>query len=902
MRRFALLMPWLLAVAWPGHSRAQTFCPNTNTNIRLLTVNAHCMGTLFDENNEDIYDMDLATRMERIADIINKEDPDVVAVQDAFHDPCRDALAYHLGVKPGAQYPNYVHTLGHWQANQDAGMMVFSKHPFEKFASPYKKNTAVTLSGQRGAVAFNESANYVAWHLFEGIHNELMGWDRRAAKMVAMVRIRPKGGCPVNVAFTHFQADGGDGDLDHALNMEKRQRELEGARRMITQTLGDSALRTEPVFLLGDLNIDGNQSPANVTTHGYKYKFTASNETVAVVTEDGEWNEAFDPDHNSDPADPFENLFFRCGLDGFAATADPTCLYDPVHNPRLFTDTWGFEMPRSDWGQTSSIIGQKSASDVAHLTDEGGERLDYILHNQPGDGGSYLCPQRVERVFFFDPNGPPQFYDPSTYASFQFGGTVPFTDDKVVSDHFFVVGDFLFRRTPRCSPLLASSWNPRGPTFGATKVTWGVSQDASYSQVLGSATTGNRRHYAWFVIDKKGTISIGTSQPTRIDFDVYHYSDLSTAISSYHGMTNTWDQGRFTGPIYNFPDPPYYVRFSLDPKAAGALPVAFQASFHEHRCSSADNDFCTLISNVEYPVQWPQGQHILPYQAPAPPAYPDAMYFVGAVDQASSGANPAVDFLIEVADETQIPVASKAKAFVHCGFDQALVDCGAAPCNTPAVAAGFTSWTPDSDLDGLKETTMSTGNEASGALAPSGPGSPKPVLLRIRRDCPPASCSQQEMRVTYRTGMYTLTPISLVVNDEEDSGANDDEIHLHIAVDEAGPGPSSCPMMFGYTYLERFDEHGDSNKSKAEFPGVWGIGPRTFLDSTVATVCESDGGDGSDNDFLGEAIYSAAQTPIPPDKTQAEHALTLNASPDAVYTYRLRVKSEQTSTPAESCP
>lgn len=879
-------------------ARAQLFCPASNTNLRIMNLNVHCMGSPFTEDTEEIYDMTLEARMVRVADMIAKIDPDVVAIEDAFFEECKDELERRLA----PTFPHFVRRLDKPARLQDSGMMLFSKHPFEAFPNPFRNSMSVTVSGRAGFFDFTEVTNFVAWYLFDGALDELRTWDQYAAKAAAMVRIVPTGGCPLNVVFTHFQADQADGDVEQASSMRTRFKEREGLKAMVTGTLTPGQLLSEPIFVAGDLNIDGNLSPFNLDVHGFKYKFLLT-EDVAKTTEAGEWHEVYDPAHVSDPEDPAESRFFRCGTFGFSSGS---CQFNPPTSEALFTDAWGWEFPRSDFGQTSGIRGQKSGVDVAKLTEEGGERLDYILHNQPTiqmtAGTEFICAQRMQRVFFMDPDGPPQFFIPVLYRSVEDDTFKVFADDTVVADHIFLVGDFLFTRTPRCSPVPAGGG---GPSFGAQRITWAPSsQDSNHFVSLGSAGTGNRRQFSWFVLDHKGTVSIGTTAPNDVRIEVFHRSDLSTPISAYYGMTNSWELDRFSGPIFSLPDPPYHVRFSIADGTTAALPVAFTASFHKHNCTSPRNDFCTLSANTEFPVLWPGGQHVMPYEWFVFPPYPDSLYFVFGVDQADSGANPGVQFLLELEDESQFQVESLgpegARIFDKCSFDGDVADCGSGVCNTPAESTHtFTGWTPDSDGDGLTETRIVTDNAATGVLAPVAPGTPKPFFLRVRRLCAEPLCTEQAMSVTYETSLRRLVPLELTCEDEGDP-FDDDEIHLRIDADLPGPGADSCEMMFGFTDLGRFDEDGENNKRRAEFPGTWGIGSSTFIESTTPTLCEYD--DGSANDFCGDPQYSFSADPIPPGETQIVRTAAFDADEDSLYRYTFSVRSENLALPAQTCP
>lgn len=869
--RLQPLTSGLLAVVLLGTGApawAQRFCAGSNTNLRVMTIDADCWeGESTFSSPVGTYNMDQATRARRLSDLIKKADPDVVVITTALDAECSATFASELG----ATYPSAVLELTNGLGNP-SGQMLFSKVPFETFSSPHREGEARIL-GVRSGVTFDQDDAFVAWHLYD--QGTLSGAELETTPAVGMVRVRPADGCAVNVAFTRLAERRGIGfdDWDMAV---AHQHQLEAIEDLVVDTLGP-AMNREATFLLGLFDISG----GNVGS--YLFRDANGDDQTA---DHSEWAEIFDPSVPQVTDDGFKSAFFRCGKDGASAAA--SCTFDATTNPRYFTDGWFAGTPSTDGGHTQGV-GQTSAADVAILPEGGPGRVDYLLHNQPGQGAPFLCPQHLKRVFFFDPNGAPQFYQPSSFIAADDGAVLPFPDNLKVSDHYGLVGDYLFTRAGRCSPV-------SGPSFGAAVFSSG--NDFATAMSLGSAAPSNRRHYGWIRINQKGTHSIGSNQPSRARFFVYHHSDLSTPIAAYHGMTNTWGGARFSGSTYELPDPPYYVRYEPLPNAA--LPATFVAGVHRHGCSNPVNDFCTLGSNVEYSTSWPSGQHLLPYEGAGAPAIPDSMYFVAAVDQASSGANPRVDFRVEFDNQGQFNLGDL-KVFSRCGFVTNALDCPALGTCNPAVPVSPSGW-GDADADGRLETVVTTNNQANGGLAPSTPGSPRAVLFRVHRSCTPASCQAAKMAVTYQSSLFTVTPVSLNCQIEEDSGMNDDEIYWKLSLDQLAPGPSSCTALSGFSSLGRFDQHSGSNKSTAYFPGPWGVTPRSFVEVANMTVCESDGGDGSGNVLIGEGIHNLLSTPLPYGTPEQSFEVPLHASPDALYYLDYRIKAEQSSSPLATCP
>jgi hypothetical protein len=67
------------------------------------------------------------------------------------------------------------------------------------------------------------------------------------------------------------------------------------------------------------------------------------------------------------------------------------------------------------------------------------------------------------------------------------------------------------------------------------------------------------------------------------------------------------------------------------------------------------------------------------------------------------------------------------------------------------------------------------------------------------------------------------------------------------------------------------------------------------------SLCESDVGSTSDNDFFGSAVHDMAATPLTPGETSEIFSETLD-SPSASYTYRYRISAEDPSIPPSCIP
>lgn len=893
--------------------------PGDSGSVRLMNAPIKCR----EGGDDDAFDMRFDTRMARIVDIIRKEDPDVVAFQEVFEEECRTGLLARLSnaLLGAAPYPNYV-------VVPQAGLLLVSKLPFEKYDHPaeevFDEEYDVPFHGSSDGTSFREGDDYVATAIGEShVDSELFRGEGEFYEFPSfMVRIRPPGGRPANVAVTDFPDAPTDGDrcieFEH---QQARRNHIEDIASMIDRTLEEAQRRTEPVFLLGVFDIDGNRAPSHVTDAldleegagsssnpgGACHDEDGECETVTVcVDEDifgtchawneqnvnchggktpgiasrnddfehGEWERVFD--NHIEPEAAYLSSANNCFIGGCDTEAES-----------FFMDSWGFEHPSwgegADWGQNDMspledhetladiYLGQTSADAWHPLTMQSGHRGGYILHNQPSDRdlGPYLSATRLRRVFYYDPDGAPQFYSPATYESFDGnengsgGSTLAFDDDKAVSDHYFLVGDFLFSRPARSNPL--PNDGSTGPIFGSEVVAFGSTQDRTFPGVL----LEDPRQSSWFYLTEAGgTVTVGSNLPDEVEVEVFHPSDLSTPIPAFHQMTSCFGRDlEICGDVMDLPSPPYFVRFSV---AAGATaPIEATVGFHLHRCSDPVADFCVLPNGDRRKVTWPTGAFNTPYSGTA--HYDDEMYFVAAVDEAASRAP--VSFRIELGDTTQFDLGDTAggrgaQLFpFSCGFDADLPDCGSGSCN--AAIAGVGSWPTqwdDDDGDGAEDMVLVTGNESSGALSPKTPGTPRPVLLRVHRKCSGTDCIGATMNVEYDSHQFRVVPETVRVIVENDFGANDDEVYMSIALDGPSPGAASCdadpPPGVRLPYMDPVSSSGDGDTAPRETSSFGkyetNLELTTFNDHAHITFCDSDGD--SPNDFLG-ALVVTNETP-----------------------------------------
>jgi exonuclease III len=281
-----------------------------------MTYNLAVLATM--QSNEDIYLMDDETRMNIIADHILKEEHDIVVFQEVFHDDAKDALVNKLR----GTYPHYVYKLDAADLDQDSGLMLFSRYPF----APLPKDT---FKGDDVTATSSSSPNWIWTDVAFLEFDDCQGYDCWANKGVGLVRVKvPCTGRYVNIAFTHLQASyGKDSPMGAELAVATRRNQLLALQKVIEGTLTKEQLETEQIYLMGDLNINGNLF--NMEPLAWSGK--------------SEWTERFDSG-------------------GFFAT--------------VLKDSWAFQTSPDDPGQTAS-----GGFPFFPDGEKQGERLDYIFYS-----------------------------------------------------------------------------------------------------------------------------------------------------------------------------------------------------------------------------------------------------------------------------------------------------------------------------------------------------------------------------------------------------------------------------------------------------------------------------------------------------------------------------------------
>lgn len=370
---------------------------------------------------EKVYGMDNEDRAEAIAKAILGMEPlpDIIALQEVFDEDGKDGFEDALK----ETYPHYVYKLDSDDFidfdPEDSGLMLFSRSSFANLPDDqYKAGDVTAYSKKFGQVK--------DWDEVAFIEFDEHSWpDSLSNKGVGFVRIRVAPSRYINVAFTHLEASYGSDDMEEAEERAtNRKAQLDDVRKIIQGSLNDSHLDSEQVFVMGDLNIDGNL--LNRTYYwGNKTKTTWNN-----------WKSTDDDNlcHNYE----WDYHFNRYLKNSFFST--------------YLSDSWMYDTAKTDPGQTTS-------GDFPNYLDDDptqGERLDYILHSNNNaiasatdmlPGRSIYCIQHIRRV-----------WEPALGA-------------QQYSDHLGVMADINLY-APYCNPLIAYVAKPQPDAVIQGKITY----------------------------------------------------------------------------------------------------------------------------------------------------------------------------------------------------------------------------------------------------------------------------------------------------------------------------------------------------------------------------------------------------------------------------------------------
>jgi len=432
---------------------------STFTDPTFIEAMLDAFGVIPDTEKE--YGMDNDDRAKAIADaILNMQPrPDIIALQEVFDDDGKDELEDALK----GTYPYYVYMLDAGDFDPlDSGLMLFSRFPFTPLPNDQYK---YDLWSNVAFIEFDDHSGFDAW----------------ANKGVGFVRIQvaePPNSRYVNVAFAHTQASyGDDGWSDARERAWNRRAQFNDIKKIIQGSLTNTQFENEPIFVMGDLNVNGNRHSME-HYWGDKPKTTWDNQKI--TNDDGlcysyEWDYHF--------SRHLSNSFFSTHL----------------------SDGWMYDTARTDPGQTTG-------GDFPLYLDDApwqGERLDYILHNNNNVIGS---PEDMVSYGGMTPTGKPMYCIQHIRRVWEpVMGNI-----QQYSDHMPLVADINLY-SPYCNPLIAHATIPNPDSVIQDKIRY----------------KGSMQWY--YVGDKGGSYSIMTSGD--VSFDVYEAKDLSRPIRVTGEMT-----------------------------------------------------------------------------------------------------------------------------------------------------------------------------------------------------------------------------------------------------------------------------------------------------------------------------------------------------------------------------
>jgi endonuclease/exonuclease/phosphatase family metal-dependent hydrolase len=204
-----------------------------NLQLRPVTscVTAEC--------DSEIYNMSNETRAGLIASKMLADDPDIIVLNEPFHEGARDVLVEQLS----PHYPTMVQKLKeNLSLREDAGLMLFAKL------------SALAVATPPGGECFQPGTSgtcLVAFHRYRA----RAGVDALVQNGIGFIRLQnPATGRPLNVFFTHLQAN--ERGLTLAESQAVRAAQVEEARVFINQWAPSSVL-DQDTLLAGDLNVRG---------------------------------------------------------------------------------------------------------------------------------------------------------------------------------------------------------------------------------------------------------------------------------------------------------------------------------------------------------------------------------------------------------------------------------------------------------------------------------------------------------------------------------------------------------------------------------------------------------------------------------------------------------------------
>jgi hypothetical protein len=556
----------------------------TSFNLRIGTYNVAMLPPAYQEAS----DADLVEKAKRIAEKINRSGYDIICLNELFWGEAQDVFVDTLYKKGPYRHCAWDINQGKLlDVDQDSGLAIFSKWPFEKLP-PMVSGDEDWLDQGYTAKSDGKKWKHLAFRSFED-EKKIDSW---AGKGIAYVVVRhPQGHSRYHIFFTHLNDDLGTDELDDVKKDKKlHDSQLGEIAEFMEYFITPEIFSKENVFLLGDFNIDGN--PRNF--HFVADSAAPDPKAEAAAVEEGK-------------------LLLSIWKDQFATSG------------QFFTDKmWDchfWESPQppiwvgSGWGKRNEKLEAKF--DDGHAK-QNRRRLDFFLRNAPTyTTRDALWVQHMTRGFHLRDQPPFEEAGP------EWNGVLAGHGD--LSDHYAVAVD-LNRVNDHCSPLDEAAFQdligsgrvkPLSST-GLASAAVRVLADKDVDPVLADATPGDDWIFKgriadpgamqWLRIDRGGTYSVGfTAGDDKLQYRIYAQSDFTVPIPQYrdkfytNGLTEpviqipTKAHGPqetvpFTGKTHHVPEPPFYIRvFHRDRAFTGD----YTLRIHRHGCTS-EQDICYL--------------------------------------------------------------------------------------------------------------------------------------------------------------------------------------------------------------------------------------------------------------------------------------------------------------------
>jgi endonuclease/exonuclease/phosphatase family metal-dependent hydrolase len=246
-------------------------CEAASNSVRIMTYNTHLLTEIMKCGSPPSPECAMSPTNEftrkaasRIAPILKVGYFDILALNEVWdEDDGKDVLTKALqGVYP--HYVKYVDVFG-GGTEEDSGLMLFSKFPFESLPDTF-------FASEDSTSSYGTDSNRIAYVKFDDCESS----DCWAAKGAILVRLKhPSSGRIINVVATHTQADYDDSNYSSARSRQLRQilgqcetgmAQSPDNPPLIHKTLRPSLGNGESLcawtnqqwlLLLGDLNIKG---------------------------------------------------------------------------------------------------------------------------------------------------------------------------------------------------------------------------------------------------------------------------------------------------------------------------------------------------------------------------------------------------------------------------------------------------------------------------------------------------------------------------------------------------------------------------------------------------------------------------------------------------------------------